>query len=96
MTNGFFPPSTKVMNVEWSMRILRQLIEVNPSQFRGRLDAHGRSRHSFFIAIKSEPIARASARWDGDSYKKYHRLSQEEDHKWSRKASAGTVLPKMP
>ena len=31
-----------------------------------------------------------------DSYKKYHRLSQDEDHTWSRKSSSGTVTPKLP
>lgn len=108
LTDGFFPPSTKVMSADWSLRIMRQLIEANPVHFKDRLDADGKASafglHSHKIghynelldAGATEPVARASARWDGDSFKLYHRLSQAEDHKWSRKASAGTVPPKMP
>ena len=31
LTDGFFPPSTKMMSADWSLRIMRQLIEANPT-----------------------------------------------------------------
>lgn len=108
MRGGFYPHSTKVLTSALSLRLMRKLIEANPQHFKERLDAQGKASgfglHSFKIGHFNEMLdkgtseldARASGRWDGSSYRKYHRLSNEKEHEISRAAANGTAAPRLP
>ena len=106
--NGFYSHSTKVLTASWSLRILRQLIEANPVHFRFRLDENGKASkfglHSFKIGHFNEMLdigtdelkSRTICRWDGQAFRKYHRVSQSEEHEISRASANGTAVPKLP
>lgn len=108
MRGGFYPHSTKVLTSALSLSLMRKLIEANPQHFKERLDAQGKASgfglHSFKIGHFNEMLdkgtseldARASGRWDGSSFRKYHRLSNEKEHEISRAAANGTAAPRLP
>jgi hypothetical protein len=106
-SGGFFPPSSKVMTSDWNLRILRKLIVANPVHFANRLAADGTAStfglHSLKIGVFNEMldlgsgplVASTIGRWDGASFVRYHRVSQQEEHEWSHKVSQGHAKPKQ-